>query len=254
MRVTFLAAILLLGRTLLAQNPPYERVMIPLAIAGEVPGAFGSRFTTELYVRNDADSFVQVSQTPIGCGMSVCGTGIAPGTSLKLILSVPNGRGSFLYIDNRGTGKLTFNSRVQDVSRQALTWGTELPIVRDSDWFVGRAAQIINVPTDARFRQTLRVFEDIGGPTRVVRIRIFPMNSEVPLVDTTRSTILDTPNPGGLPAFPAYVQINHLVDEFPQLATVSRVRVELSAPFAIWGFVSVTNNETQHITTITPQK
>jgi len=253
MKVTFLAAMVLLGRTLFAQEPPYERVMIPLAIAGEVLGAFGSRFTTQVIVRNDADSPVLISQQPLGCGRVPCGLGIERKSSQTLLLSVPNGRATFIYVEAPGKGQVTFNARVQDVSRQALTWGTELPIVRDSDWFVGRAAQIINVPTDARFRQTLRVFEDIGGPTRTVRIRIFPMDSEVPLVDTTRTTILDTPNPGGFPSYPAYVQINHLVDEFPQLAAVPRVRVELSAPFAVWGFVSVTNNETQHITTVTPE-
>ncbi len=44
--------VLIISVAAVAQQPPlqYERVLLPIAITGEVPGAFGSRWTTYVAV------------------------------------------------------------------------------------------------------------------------------------------------------------------------------------------------------------
>jgi hypothetical protein len=39
---------------------PYERVLIPLMIATPVPGAYGSQWKTELFIRNESDQGVAI--------------------------------------------------------------------------------------------------------------------------------------------------------------------------------------------------
>jgi len=51
---------------------------------------------------------------------------------------------------------------------------------------------------------------------------------------------------------------NDLVTTFPALAGKGPLRVVIAPAFdtperEVWGFVSVTNNETQHVTVISPQ-
>ena len=61
----------------------------------------------------------------------------------------------------------------------------------------------------------------------------------------------------GYSTTPEYAQISDLVGAFPQLAGKGPLRILIGAvakgqaPF--WGFVTVTNNDTQQVTTITPQ-
>jgi hypothetical protein len=52
-----------------------------------------------------------------------------------------------------------------------------------------------------------------------------------------------------------YASIGQFTDAFPQLNGLDKVRVEvtpLTEGLRFWTFVSITNNETQHVTTITP--
>jgi hypothetical protein len=60
---------------------------------------------------------------------------------------------------------------------------------------------------------------------------------------------------GAFRLFPGYAEIG-FVASLPELRDSALVHIEL-APLSpeqrIWAFVSVTNNETQHVTTISPQ-
>jgi hypothetical protein len=63
--------------------------------------------------------------------------------------------------------------------------------------------------------------------------------------------------PGGVqPLDPSYLAINDLRGFFPEVGTTERVRVAVTSidNVPIWAFVTVTNNETQHVTTITSQR
>lgn len=203
-----------------------------------------------------------------------------PHTTFRLPLFVPNPNGgAFLYVGSPGVSKVSFTLRVQDVSRQAQTWGTEVPVVREKDVRTGKI-QLLDVPVDTHFRSALRIYDfdtSANEPSRQVRVRIFDMCgigpldgrcSERPLVDT----VLDLPNSfqgmEPFPPVPAMNMIGSLLDAFPQLTSVkptqmaggvsrpATVRIEIdpvSAGLRFWAFVSATNDETQHVTIIAPQ-
>jgi len=134
--------------------------------------------------------------------------------------------------------------RVQDTSRQSQTWGTEIPIVRDTD--LRSVVRLHNVPTDSRFRLTLRAYNYIGV--------LDPIRGRI--LDETTQAILVDDLPTVSPALASYVQINSLADAYPQIRGHDRVRIEVEStstpPKPIWAFVSVTNSETQHVTVIAP--
>src|ERR1700687_1921032 len=113
-------------------QPPYERVLVPVVVAAATPGAYGSVWQTELGARNEADQRVVISDTPVGlCGLC---PPYAPHSTFRIPLNATNpNAGRFLYIGSPGVGNVTFTLRVQDISRQALTWGTAIPVVRDRD-------------------------------------------------------------------------------------------------------------------------
>jgi len=122
-------------------------------------------------------------------------------------------------------------------------------VVRENEFLSG-ALTLVNIPTDSRFRETLRIYA-VSDTATVVHLRVVPLRSATPVAEE------DLPLRSG-DAFgyvPAYAEIS-LRDRYPQLANGQPVRLEISAPrpdLLLWAFVSVTNNETQHVTTVTPQ-
>jgi hypothetical protein len=162
--------------------------------------------------------------------------------------------GLILHIQNRQIvpgAVVRFNFRVRDLSRQASTWGTELPVVRASD-FTAEPIQLLNLPTDPRFRFTVRIFA-IEGPSSIsARVRVHDLLSgrvlrELPL----------TLQRFGQPAayYPAYAQLDSLSPELANLGS-DRVGIEVSPSDSmqkLWAFVTVTNNDSQHVTTVTLQ-
>jgi hypothetical protein len=146
---------------------------------------------------------------------------------------------------------LEFALRVRDVSRQSDSWGTEVPVVRE-DRAYRHPFDVLNVPLQPRFRQTLRIydFEDRSGGS--VRVQYYNMTTGALLKDSQLALLA----PQSADIFtPAYLQL----DVFSQLGNVpgvDRMRVRISPTSDVqrlWAMVSVTNNVTQEVTMITPQ-
>lgn len=257
---TLLLSLILVANAAFVSAQAYERVLVPTAISGEIPGAFGSRWTTELIIRNDTDEYIEVTQIPGGICAGECPLSAAqPRTTATFQLSIRfPGTGGFLYVAKPNDRRLSFNLRVQDLSRQALTWGTEIPIVREADARTD-VIELLNVPTDLRFRQMLRIYDFDGQNGKRARVRIFDQTNDSELASTIVTLSPGPTNDPTLnmyPELPGYEQIGSLADVFPQLAVTSKVRLTIEPidpGLRFWAFVSVTNNETQHVTTITPQ-
>ena len=245
---------------------PYERILLPIALSPPIAGAHGSQWASELVIRNESDEGLVISTTPYAG--TIAAFALYPphstfGYGYDFVRN-PNG-GEFLYVGSPGIGKVTFNLRVHDISRDTSTFGTTIPVVREKNVYTGKL-QLINIPISSDFRSALRVF-DFDSNTkvpRVVRLRIYDMCgagpfdrdcSDTPLVDTTVSL----PNGGEEsytnPDHPGFAMIGDLATAFPQLAGQSRVRIDLdpvTADLRFWAFVSTTHNETQEVTVITP--
>ena len=259
LRASFLMT-MVVGHTcsVLAQSREmYERLLVPIVIDGEVPGGFGSRWTTQIVGHNASNARVQVAQDVGGCALGVCPTDTAePNTTFTylngsfLLPTSLAGTGSFLHVARPHNASVTFNLRVQDISRQALTWGTELPVVRESEAFVD-PLQLLNIPTDSRFRVAVRVYDfEPENTAHHVRLRVYGATKQ--LIAETMVALVSFDRR----LLPGYAQFTDLVATFPQLASSETVRVEITPitrGLRFWAFASVTNNETQHVTTVTPQ-
>lgn len=236
------------------------RVLIPVAINGQMPGAHGSRWTTELIGRNTHTSYVKVSrETPTRpCAITCPRTPADPQSTFTPVLGgMLTGPGVFLYVDDPAD-RVLFTLRIKDVSRQAQTAGTEIPVVREADTFTG-TMHILDVPLDARFRQTLRIYDWNGPANRSARVRIYRDDENVPVVDAELmlGPVLFTEIDPVYPDAPGYLQMGDFLANWPQLAGATRARLEIepaSPGLRFWAFVSVTNDETQHVTTILPAR
>jgi len=174
----------------------------------------------------------------------------------------PNG-GVFVYVGAPGAGKVIFSLRVRDLSRQALTWGTAIPVIREEQTYTTRL-QLLDVPTDARFRVALRVYDFDAPTSRSVRLRIYDVSQDTPIATLPPQTALvdvvlrlELPVDNLYDAIPGSAVMTDLIGAFPQLSSARILRVVLdpvSSDLRFWAFASVTNDETQHVTAITPNK
>lgn len=229
----------------------FDRVLLPL-LTGPVDGAFGSRFITELRFANSSDT------TPARffgllphCILSACiffdpleqPYEIEPSGSYGPESVEYTGRpGAFIYVP-KSSPRIEFNLRVHDQTRSALNFGTEMPVVYERE-FTLDPIKLLGVPTDPRFRNTLRIYA--AEPTVVT----------VAYSDIMRIVEL---RPGVNALDPAYAQLGDLIGAGGTMdvtVTPSTIVVPLPGvePVKVWAFISVTNNETQLITTITPQR
>jgi hypothetical protein len=232
----------------------FDKILVPV-VADRVPGAFGSIWSSELVGRNDNDRYVFVQQNIF----EVVITQPAPwngGLAKTTFRPELTGDAAFLYQEHidRSRKPLAYSLRVRDLSRQADSWGTEVPLIRAEDAFVGEPMEILNVPFEPDSRITLRVYDLDGyvGGTVPVYIR---SNESDTLLGSTSITFADEgyqnypPNPGL-----AVIDVKPLI---ANAGGVDRIRIQVGekdAPKRLWAMVSVTDLETQQFTVISPVK
>ena len=229
----------------------FDRLLLPV-FTPPIRGAFGSEFRTQLKMSLDRASAARV---PVYGLMDPKIYGDSPWELHPDVrgLTVDEGIGSpgrFLYVPKGMTKELVMNLRAYDVSRAGQNFGTQIPIVPASEFATnGYDSRIglIGVPTSPPFRSTLRIYgtPDWGAALDVeIEVHGLTLTRRVNLV------------PSGNPYEPSYAEINDLPDGGIVNIWISvyapRISAMLPAP-DLWAFVSVTNNETQHITTITPR-
>lgn len=254
------------GPPALSQNlTGYEKVLLPVVVENALqplPGANGSMWQTVLSLTNRSESPLNTCcLRSLLCRIPLCSEEwrMEPGTTdVPEIIVRPSGPnpGAFLFVEAGRSSDLAVQLRVQDVSRQAETWGTSVPVVRETDLFTDRI-DLIGVPSSPDFRSMLRVydFEQAPAPRRV-RVRIYAyegrgVSGRDVVVFAEDFEFYRTGNDRE----PAFIQLP--LPQFENLGTNNRLRVEitpLSPGLRFWGFVSVTHNATQHLTVITPSE
>jgi hypothetical protein len=244
--LSFVAA-LLFTVPLLAQTADFERILLPV-FTPPVHGAFGSEFHTELRAWNDSGFTLTVHgferECPVLCiPLPDLPFELPPEQEIRPqdFLYVGN-PGRFILVPKERMSELAMNLRVHDVTRDDQSFGTEMPIVRESDFRTNRLV-LLGVPTNPKFRNTLRIYS--------------------PEVTNVLVTIDDRPPArvslaGGADMFsPAF----GMFSEFPSGTDTVRVTIDVESLIIsllpietpIWAFITVTNNDTQVISTITPQ-
>ncbi|HSY48249.1 MAG TPA: hypothetical protein VLC46_05515 [Thermoanaerobaculia bacterium] len=253
-----------------AQDPnlQYTRVLVPVVLQAPVAGALGSLWASNFVISNTSTEAVSVFPYYAGgvfCGE--CSSPLLPPTSTSspfIQTDVPGLRGTFLYIDSAHIADVQMVLRVQDLSRALETWGTSVPLVRE-DRFRAEPMSIVDVTTDPQFRQTLRVYGLDGTDPTPVRLRLYGRNEKPdnPLGFAADSLLgealftlsVDSSAPSLLyPTRPAFLELSGLA-ALGGSQGYSRVRIEVTPmrdAKRVWAFVSVTDNNTQHMTVLEP--
>jgi hypothetical protein len=276
---TVLSLLALLSVPVVAQEQPifddYQLLLVPVFSFG--PGAHGSQWETRASLASAThDATMPVSllaDDPADCGSP---DGVISHREVRSICSAfASPSGLFLYVRKGfAVEELNATSHVRDLSRQASSAGTEIPVVHESE-FRQRDILLLDIPSDARFRTNLRIYA--GPAVNVVGQSFFDSSPQRVTVDIFDSRAIDVfpalasvylelsvPEVGiGTPYHvrPGYASIGDLLATFPQLASVPSYTIRVRTHYLItsppvdlksWAFATITNNDTQEVTTVTP--
>lgn len=235
----------------------WSRILLPL-IMEETPGANGSLWKAEL--TGLIDSPEGLRHVPEGCGgrEDPC----SPPPSKRAFdlreqdFIVTEGLAQFVYVDKAHARQLHVSTRVFDSTRQEVTAGAFVPSPRDED-FSAEGFTLIGIPVAEPFRSTLRIYDYDAHDGAEVLVELYGDDAETPFASNvyTLDTGLQptTLTTAQLPAAPALAQVDltPLVDA----AVYERLRLSVrpvTPGVRLWGIVSITNNETHHVTVLTP--
>jgi hypothetical protein len=244
-------------------QPPVvlQRILVPLT-AVDLPGNNNALWRTQTTVMLASDTNVDVR--PHSCSElapTLCIDPLLPLNRPFDISVIPTYRwggspnGQFFYVPAADYGKFRANSRVFDAARLEATAGAEIPLAREHD-FVDRTLSMLGIPVAPQFRHTLRVY-GFDAQEEQVQISLFVGEETVPRVvqvHTLAKQPGSTTFAGGLPTHPSFHQLQ--LDQMMPLTGITaplRVDVKPLGAGRIWSFISVTNNNTHHVTTFSAQ-
>jgi len=240
----------------------WRRILLPTS-ADRIAGANGALWRTD--VRMLIASATPVEIRPHNCDLSVIPECFVEELPLRsefdprergMLVEHIRGAGQFLYVRAADFEKVRFNARVYDAARQTETAGAELPLPRD-DEFTSAPIDLLGIPVAPQYRHTLRIYDLHGrnGTRAIVRVYAGAETEprathEVTLGGTEEMRITTAL----LPVHAAFAQLT--LAELLPLDGIESVRIEVAPadPGArLWSFVTITNNDTHHVTTVSPQ-
>jgi len=253
---TFTGTITLPGGFLYGEpdSTEYETLLLP--VTESVRGANGSLWEATTTISNTSDSpvFVQMSNCDRSHDTAPCPpTLIGPHETIHPRIQEWFGLATGVLVPRGALDSIDVQLRIQDISRQSQTFGTSIPVVRRDQF--RRVVRLHDIPTDPQFRSTLRIYGCHPLGAIYVNIRLFD-ESSAKLIASTRGQggplYFGIGNPFSYPE----VTITSLLNALPEIAAYPRIGIEVDSIYApqdpLWAFVSVTNNETQHVTIIAP--
>jgi hypothetical protein len=243
----------------------YEKLLLPIHTESRVAGSNGSLWETDLWLRNDSKEAITLA--PWVCPPNATCPAIFPLTytleggsalhnlpALSRVASANPAR--MLYVSRERAASLSAGLRIADVSRSGENAGTEVPVVRERDLRTA-VLQLHNILLSGRFRVLLRIYDTALTEARF-RVRFYAEaagQAPQPLLDVTLTAKSD--ETGAFRVTPAYAQYSELSNLLllPSIAPAAlRAEIEpLTSGSTFWAFASITNNDTQHVTLVTPQ-
>lgn len=229
-------------------EPLLEEIIIPIAFQ-PINASFGTRWVSEVSVYNDSDDAVSIDAEIcyfIGRAFpcSRPARRVQPHSSMSIEpLSdyAPEPAIGFLPPADHAD-RLHFTVRLRETSRDPDGPGTEIPVIRSRD-FQKNQVWLPSIPTNARFRSTLRVLT--RGVVVTVRVK-----------DNTTGELLSEQKVQRL--LPTDIDTLGTVTFNDPLAAAGvraheRVRIEVESQSPVWAVLTLTDNETQRVQIFTPQ-
>jgi hypothetical protein len=246
-------------------EPHYTAFLLPVYLDGTVAGDRGSLWETDFWIRNNSTSPVLLAPWPCPDGGGACPAvfpltyTLLPDQNLKdlpAFLIPPSSNPARLLYVSGNADQVATSLRVWDTSREDIDAGTELPVVRE-DELSTTTLDLMSIPLRQNFRLHLRIY-DVKQREASFRVRVFAQDEgtipqPVPLLEFLLTATATEEGPFRIrPAFAEYTDFARLLDlDIP----LDQLRIEVSprTPGSLfWAFVSITNNETQRLTLVTP--
>jgi hypothetical protein len=204
----------------------FEPILFPVSFQG--PGALGSQWMTESFIYASAPVFFR---DPFP----------SSAVSSTRLANDGNPWGHVLYALRGTADTLSLASRIRDTSRQSQSAGTEVPVVRERD-FRGEL-HFLNIPVDPRYRISLRLWSMADLPQFVVAVDSTPVHQQ---------TLTVSKIPGTSMWF-GTMDVTGLIANGTNSTnlTVTGAPSPIVTP-PIWGMLSITNNDTQQVTIVSP--
>ena len=220
----------------------FEPILVPMLFEG--PGALGSHWMTDLFIRNENPDTVVAYRSIYYTGCTFifgfCPTEIGAGKTVQARPAPDLPKNGVIFRPLRQQADaIHFAARVRDTSRESDDFGSEMPIVRESQLRRGRVV-LTDVIIDPRYRTTLRMHA--LDETARFDVKLFNGTEQVNVISAAA-----TKGPGDEPWI-ATIDLSS--------SSAPRVTVEVTAQpgnTRMWAMASVTNNTTQHVTIISPQ-
>jgi hypothetical protein len=240
----------------------FQVILVPLSFEVEKDGAFGSLWSTEIWLRNLGVTPLPFAQGPPDCRI-ICPDGPLFTLPAQKTIRWRNDishrlvPGVLLYVEKARADELAISLRIRDTSR-SLAEGTEIPVVREPA-LLPRRITLLNVPIGGDSRSHLRIYDATNAPDTVVRIRLIAEEDDVLLREMVVLLERGMTAIAAFSPFPSFAEIQNLGDVLPLLQEVTpsqRIRIEIESLVGdrqLWAFASVTHNETQFVTVVSPQ-
>lgn len=249
----------------------FTKILLPAHTADFIHGVNGSIFRAELsgYTERDTVLFAGEGDPP----QFVTQQAFNP---ILRVLNYGPARptGRFLFVETTKAAELSLQYvlRSSDRAEETADQLTTLPVVRRP--LSGRA-RILRIPVEPvityagtpptgtlagyRYRLMLRVYDWAGNGTTEIRVRRFVESLFGTYGELSPVTLRLDRRDGSDPTFAWYAELplEHclpLSARVPCYGFGMRVELEpLASDARYWGFVSVTDNRTQHVTILAPQ-
>jgi hypothetical protein len=243
-------ALVLLASVAFAETPGgYERLVLPIAPSYSLCG-YHSRYETRLLVYNEGDSVMK----PICFGHDC--DDVAPHRAMTMAGPLTgNPLPVYFYVpkDVAASAHFSLMTESQNLEKGGRAY-TELPVIREGD-FKNRIV-ILGVRVEEGFRVTSRVFGLDTPEGTLTVMRVYDMETgDLAYERMYELKSYPIENEAGLTSGPSFAMECDLSD-LDHWYKGRPLRIEIvpdSPEKKIYGFLSVTDNETQRFTTITPK-
>lgn len=246
-------------------NPAWKRYLFPTLVRQPIPGINGSLWTSEAWLSYSGEEKAFFAPVLTLCQFQ-CSYPVAVEGPLPPIQMVPDplhDTALLVHVSSSEAPHFSFELRIRDVSREHDSAGTEIPVISE-DAMSALPRRLLNIPLRARFRNTLRIYAlpEVAEPEVEVRYLMMPERGqlEARVLRSDRVVMRRRPATGsemnlGIQGFyPSIAEVGHF-HSFPEMAGHDEIWIEVvpvTPGLRIWAFASVTNDETQQVTVVTP--
>jgi len=225
----------------------FEQILVPVFF--DANGANGSKWRSVLTIANPRPWFLPLHSGYLSKLLPCDGSDVSCNRVLTpkqfKQYSGNSRQGMVLEVSRPEARDLAMSLRIRDVSRQSEGYGTEVPVVREEEFIHGDDIRLLDVPLGPGYRVKVRIYmiDPVLAPALNGRVTVRRGDErlDLPFTLTRQASAWDPPY---------YAEV-----DLPQPVEGGRGIVEIQMPIEAfgWAFATVTNNETQQVTIVSPQ-